>query len=216
MEINFPKGSVYQTWNPFPLHAKVSTGVIFMRHKREECVPFSGYISVSRGGKMENPYQNIKELIDKRKIKKAMRKLQAGLDVAPADLFFMEHLSICLQKKGRYEESIEICKKGLLIAPFCVPLQQELINSYTYSGQIELAKELLDKLDPEGVPPLWLALARGKYHLQAKNLQEAEAYLDRALREAPENAEAHYAKGILLFQQGEKGKPRKNSSRHTG
>ena len=153
---------------------------------------------------MENPYNDIMVLIDKRRIKKALKKLRVRLNAEPENIFFMEYLSVCLQLQGRYEEAIETCKRAMQIDPHYLPIQIELVNSYICSGKRELAKELMGKLRTEDLDSNRFRITQIKYYLQVNDLNEAEILADKAINETPTSVETHYLKGVIHLRLGAK------------
>ncbi len=109
------------------------------------------------------------------------RELKLAIERNPklADAYFW--LGLCLAVSGRFEETIEVARKGLALEPHSANAQACLAWAYSGSRRFEESIPEFRKavsFDPDAAFPLW---SLGMALQQAGQLEEAVATLERAV-----------------------------------
>jgi tetratricopeptide (TPR) repeat protein len=125
------------------------------------------------------------------------------VDVIERDIQYYTLLGSAYLEMKEYDEAIEVLKTGLEEYPKNVDIMLTLAYNYAYAKKndecIEVLKAALDIEPNSAVIQNFLGYTYADMNI---NLEEAEALIDKALLQDPENYAYLDSKGWLLFRKG--------------
>jgi Tfp pilus assembly protein PilF len=105
--------------------------------------------------------------------------------------------------EGKVDDAKRAYEQALAIAPDHVQSLKGLCNIVAYQGDMALADQLYGRI-PEAEPihpNILITMAMG--HFNQGDTEAAKVLLDRAIRDAPEDALSHYYRGLTELSLGE-------------
>ena len=105
--------------------------------------------------------------------------------------------------EANIDDAKRVYEQALAINPNHVESLKGMCNIVAYKGELALADELYARIpaDEPIHPNILITMAMG--HFNQGDIDSAKALLDRAIRDAPEDALSHYYRGLTKLSLGE-------------
>ncbi len=134
---------------------------------------------------------------------KRERLLRQALSIKHDDPGTLQNLAMLLAESGRFDEARDLYERALQVLPEDSRVVSALCDIYVVLDDLDAAIALLDSKAALFSAQDQVYCLLGKYAQAANRLDDALAYLTRALAINPGHVEAHVLAGRLLWKQGE-------------
>ena len=123
--------------------------------------------------------------------------------LAPAELKWAYYRGIALDRLGRHLESADCFERCIRIDGDFLPARIRLAEARLAASEIESSLERFRDLVVTAPDNAFVLYGAGRAEAAAGNSETARSHLARAVESAPGFAQAHYALGLLLRDQGD-------------